>query len=141
MSRGAKRTIDGPSAGFTLLEALIALAVVTIVIQAIGWVAASNARGARQLESHVALVQAANDILWLELPVRTAPINSVLSGRTMDHEWRMEIQPLAEMAARSDAPASNVDWVPATVRLQVLSPSGSMVSLQTARLFDVRPKQ
>jgi general secretion pathway protein I len=133
LSHGVRRRIDGPTAGFTIIEALLALTVVTITITAIGSVMASTTRGTRQLEGHVALVQAANDILWLDLPARAGPITSQLSGRTMDHEWRMAIQPLLIDA---DATAGEAPWFPVTIRLQVQSPSGSMINLQTVRLFD-----
>ena len=41
------------------MEVLIALAVVSIAILAIGYVMSTNARGVRVLENHVALVQTA----------------------------------------------------------------------------------
>jgi general secretion pathway protein I len=140
LSHGAKSTIDRSTAGFTIIEALVALAVVAITLGAIGSLVASNTRGARKLEHHVAMVQAANDVLALDLPARKTAVGSVLSGQTMDHEWRMEIQPLAElMVDRGAATPSDVSWIPATVRIQVRSPSGATIGVQTVRLFEAGP--
>jgi general secretion pathway protein I len=130
--RATPRPTSGPTAGFTIIEALVALAVVTVTIVAIGSVMASNTRGTRQLENHVALVQAANNILWLSLPARMDPIPPVLTGQSMDHDWRADIEPLA---VEPDAPADKLSWVPAKIRIQVRSPSGSVLSLETVRLF------
>jgi general secretion pathway protein I len=132
LSYAVDRSTDGPTAGFTIIEALVALAVVTVTIVAIGSVMASTARGTRQLENHVALVQAANNILWLDLPARSDPVSPVLSGQTMEHSWRAEIEPLA---VDIEAPAGDVQWVPEKIRIQVQSPSGAVVSLETVRLF------
>jgi len=135
LSRAAKHRSEGSSAGFTIIEALVALAVVAVTIVAIGSVMASTARGTRQMENHVALVQAANNIVWLELPNRTDAFAPVLQGRTMDHNWRTEFEPMAV-----DPPAAEAPWLPFKVRIEVQSPAGSVVSLETVRLFK-KPRQ
>jgi general secretion pathway protein I len=137
LSHAVNRSTDGPTAGFTIIEALVALAVVTITIVAIGSVMASTARGTWQLESHVALVQAANNILWQSLPARTDPISPVLSGQTMDHNWRTEFEPLA---IDLDTPPAELQWVPEKIRIDVQSPSGALISLETVRLFKRQTK-
>jgi general secretion pathway protein I len=123
---------DRPTAGFTIIEALVALAVVSISVVAIGSVTASTARGARQLEQHVALVQAAYNVMWLGLPRRTAPVPAELSGESMDHVWRATFEPLAVDVAE---PSGEVGWIPQKIRLQVQSPSGAITSVETVRLF------
>jgi general secretion pathway protein I len=141
LSHATFRPTSGSAAGFTIIEALVALAVVTVTIVAIGSVMASNARGTRQLESHVTLVQAANNILWLNLPARADPVPPVLTGQSLDHDWRADIEPLAiELDAPADKPADRVSWVPQKIRLQVRSPSGSILSLETIRLFKVQAR-
>ncbi len=132
MSHWRARSTDAPTAGFTIIEALVALAVVTVTIVAIGSVMASTARGTRQLENHVALVQAGNNVLWLDLPARSDPVAPVLSGLTMQHSWRADIEPVAV-----DLEGAPVDmpWVPEKIRVQVQSPTGSVVSFETIRLF------
>ena len=58
MSRRISFEQNGES-GFTLIEAVIALALVTVVLAAIGSLVATNVRGARILEQHVALTETA----------------------------------------------------------------------------------
>lgn len=130
LSRPVVPQTDVPTAGFTIIEALVALAVVAVSIVAIGSVMASTARGTRQLEYHVALVQAAYDALWLALPPRSGPVPPELDGQTIDHNWRANFEPL-----QIDGPAEDVPWIPQKVTLQVLSPSGSSIHLETVRLF------
>jgi general secretion pathway protein I len=132
LPRATISSSDRAVAGFTLIEALVALAVVTITVTAIAAVMAATARGTRQLESHVALVQAAASILWLELPPRGAPIPPVLSGEAANHRWRADFEPLASAVA---TPAGDPQWLPQKVTLQVASPSGAMLHLETVRLF------
>ncbi len=50
---------DRRDAGFTIIEVLVALAIVAVSIVAIGRLMSTNARGVRKLENHVALVQTA----------------------------------------------------------------------------------
>src|SRR3954452_9759180 len=49
-------TVDQSQAGFTLIEVLVALAVVSVSIIAIGAVVSRNAASVRKLEQHVTLV-------------------------------------------------------------------------------------
>jgi general secretion pathway protein I len=46
---------DRPDAGFTILEVLVALAIVAVSIVAIGSVMSTNSRGVTALENHIAL--------------------------------------------------------------------------------------
>src|SRR5437867_4271159 len=55
--RAHRATPCGACAGFTLIEAVVALAVVAIMLTAIGAVATTSARGTRSLEQHLALVE------------------------------------------------------------------------------------
>lgn len=132
LSRVVNRSTNDAIAGFTIIEALVALAVVSVTIVAIGSVVASTARGTRQFESHVALVQAANNIYWLNLPGRLDPVSPVLTGESMGHQWRMDTEPVAVELER---PPGDGLWVPQKIRIQVQSPSGSVVRLETVRLF------
>jgi general secretion pathway protein I len=121
-----------PTAGFTLVEALVALAIVAVSLVAIGTVMGSTARGARQLEQHVELVQAAYDALWLSFPSRAPPPSNIQSGQSMQHAWRADLEPFA---VDFGAPSGEVLWVPQKVRLRVQSSSGAIVNLETVRLF------
>jgi general secretion pathway protein I len=123
--------IDGRSAGFTILEVLIALAVVAVSIVAIGSVMSTNVHGVRTLEQHVTLMQAVRTIAATEVPSREKIGFGTWSGRTSDHQWRIDISPMGEEWA---ATGSDVVWIPALVRVQVRSPSGAVTDLRTVRL-------
>ncbi|MGJ4886752.1 PulJ/GspJ family protein [Bradyrhizobium sp. HKCCYLR20261] len=115
------------TAGFTLIETLIALAIVAVSLVAIAALTGSSSRGSRKLEQHVALVQAAHNALWLAFPSRL-PASGMQSGETVAHTWRAQAQPLA---AEPGASA----WTPQKIVLQVRSPSGATMELETIRLF------
>ena len=123
------------TAGFTIIEALVALAIVAVSIVAIGAVMGSTARGARQLERHVALVQAAYNALWLSFPSRSPPLSNAQSGQSVEHAWRADVEPFA---IDFGAPTAKVLWVPQKIRLQVQSSSGAAIDLETVLLFKRR---
>lgn len=119
------------SAGFTLIEALVALAVVAISLTAIGTLASSTVRGTRRIEDHVALVQNAYSILALDLPSRSWTGPPVLDGARGGYKWHLELAPAADELANS----GDGKWVPRRVRLTVEAGSGSRLELETIRLF------
>ena len=119
-------------AGFTIIEALVALAIVAISLAAIGSLMGSSARGTRRLEQHVALVQAAYNALWFSFPSRSPPLSGGQSGQSMEHVWRADVEPFA---MDFGAPTAKVLWVPQRIRLQVQSSSGATIDLETVRLF------
>jgi general secretion pathway protein I len=137
LSRTAPPPIDGPNAGFTIIEVLIALAVVAVCIVAIGSVMSTNARGVRSLEHHVELMQAARSAMIIGIPPRAELGPGVLSGQLNDHRWQIEIGPLDGGWVVPDA---DVSWIPQLVKIHVQSPSGGAFDLQTIRLMH-RPRQ
>jgi general secretion pathway protein I len=135
--RAAPPRIDGSQAGFTIIEVLIALAVVAVGIVAIGSVMSTNVRGVRSLEQHVALIQTARSAMVAEIPPRAELGPGVLSGQINDHRWQIDIGPLGGGWAVPDA---DVSWIPQLVKIHVQSPSGGAFDLQTVRLMH-RPRQ
>ena len=129
--------IDGRDAGFTIIEVLIALAVVAVSIVAIGSVMSTNVRGVRLLEQHVTLMQTARSIMTAEIPPRAELGLGTLSGQVNDYRWKIDIGPLGEEWA---VPGADVAWIPALVRIQVRSPSGAVSDLKTVRLMREPPK-
>jgi len=123
---------DKATAGFTLIETLVALAIVAMSLVSIGALMGSSVRGSRKLEQHVALVQAAYNALWLAFPSRLAPASPTESGESMTHLWHAQAHPFAIDAG---APAGASTWVPQRITLQVRSPSGATMELETVRLF------
>jgi general secretion pathway protein I len=116
-------------AGFTLIEAVVALALVTIVLAAIGTLVATNARGAWKLEQRVALVDAARLVVAM-LPSAGAQMPDDLRGRAAGHRWQMRVSPFLDEIPV--VPASR--FVPQRVELRVQSPGGAILSLETVRL-------
>jgi general secretion pathway protein I len=119
-------------AGFTIIEALIALALVVVLIAAIGSVMSTNVRGVQSLEKHVALIQTAQLVMATAVPRSAALAPGVLSGQIRDYRWQVDVGPLGGGWVVPDA---NVDWVPELVKVRVRAPSGSAIDLETVRLM------
>ena len=137
MSPAAPPPIDGRDAGFTILEVLIALAVVAVSIVAIGSVMSTNVRGVRLLEQHVTLMQTARTVMTAGIPPRAELGPGVLSGQIDDYKWTIDVGPMGE---GWDVPGADAAWIPALVRIKVRSSSGAVSDLRTVRLMH-RPPQ
>jgi general secretion pathway protein I len=116
--------------GFTIIEVLVALAVVAASLAAIGSLIATSARGTRSLEQHVALVETARSIA-AGLPKRDELAVGEFSGELAGHRWRVDVMPYADGGVD---PALPVAWVPQAVVITVRSPSGAVLQLNTVRL-------
>jgi general secretion pathway protein I len=123
---------DRRDAGFTIIEVLIALAIVAVGIVAIGSVMATNVRGVRSLEQHVALMQATRTVMAAGIPARAKLGPGALSGQTGDYRWTIEVGPVGSDWA---VPGADVAWVPELVRIRVRSPSGVTSDIRTVRLI------
>ncbi len=115
--------------GFTLIEAVVALALVTVVLAAIGSLVASNARGAQNLEQHVVLMQTAR-LIASALPRAGEPLPVDLAGEASGNRWQMRLSPFE--GSGEAVPESR--FIPQRVELRVQSPSGAIVSFETVRL-------
>jgi general secretion pathway protein I len=129
--------IDGRDAGFTILEVLIALAVVAVSIVAIGSVMSTNVRGVRLLEQHVTLMQTTRTVMTAGIPPRAELGPGALSGQIDDYRWTIDVGPMGD---GWDVPGADVAWIPALVRIRVRSSSGAVSDLRTVRLMH-RPPQ
>ena len=123
---------DRGEAGFTLVEVLIALAVVAIAIVAIGAVMSTNARGVRALEDHVALIQTAQTVFTTGIPPRKDLAPGSLAGQIRDFRWQVNIGPVGGGWVVDGADAA---WIPELVKIRVRSPAGAMIDLETVRLM------
>jgi general secretion pathway protein I len=135
--RAAPLPTERSDAGFTIIEVLIALAVVAVCIISIGSVMSTNARGVRLLEQHVTLMQNARTVMTAGIPPRAALGPGELSGQVDGYRWTIDVGPLGE---GWDVAGSDVAWIPALVRIRVKSPSGAESDLRTVRLMR-RPSQ
>jgi len=117
------------SAGFTLIEVLVALAVVAASLAAIATLIATSVRGARAVEQRVVLVERARAIM-AELPRRDELSVGEAAGEIAGHRWRIAVLPYP--IGLSDRPKST--WVPRAVVATVRSPSGAILQVHTVRL-------
>src|ERR1041385_6680056 len=83
---GSRRAI----AGFTLIEVLVALAVVAVSLAAIGSLIAVTTRGARAVGLHLTLVETARSIVT-GLPDRDQLVPGNFSGEAAGHRWRVDV--------------------------------------------------
>jgi general secretion pathway protein I len=119
-----------PSAGFTLIEVLVAVAVLAVSLTAIGSLVATNIRATRALDQRLALAAATRAILT-GLPNREEVALSNSSGEIAGHRWRLDILPFV---ADFVDPRGVTPWVPQAVILRVQSPTGEVLRIDTVRL-------
>jgi general secretion pathway protein I len=119
-------------AGFTLIEAVVTLALVTVVLAAIGYLVAANSRGVRILEQHVALTETAR-LVATSIPRNGEALADELSGERSGHRWQMRLTPFFD--GSPVVPESR--FMPQRIELRVQSPSGAILSLETVRLQNV----
>jgi general secretion pathway protein I len=131
------RTNRHGDAGFTLIEVVVALAVVAIALTAIGSVAATSARGTRSLEQHLALMETTR-IVAATLPRNPQANLDGLTGEILNHRWRISVAPFvgSGIYQMPDSP-----WIPQAVVVRVRSPSGAVTGFETVRLQSKAPPQ
>ena len=115
-------------AGFTLIEALVALAIVAAVLSSIGAVVATSVKGTRSIDQRLALTGAAETLL-AELPARNLLKPGRQSGELAGHRWRIDVAPMNA----SDAP-ENRRFVPLAVTMRLQASNGPAIQLTTVRL-------
>ena len=130
MFRAARLEHAGGDAGFTIIEVLVALAVIAVCLAAIGTVVGMTSRSARSLEQRVALVEVMRSVA-ANLPPRSAHAVASGSGEILGHHWQIDLAPWVGggVIERPNSP-----WIPQTVTVRVVSPSGATLALQTVRL-------
>jgi general secretion pathway protein I len=119
------------AAGFTLIEALVALAIVAAVLSSIASVIATAVKGTRSIDQRLALTGAAETLL-AELPARDLLKPGRQSGELAGHRWRIDVSPL-NSAAAGDAP-QNRRFVPLAVNMRLQAPDGPAIQFTTVRL-------
>ena len=84
----------GINAGFTLIEALVALAVIAISLAVIGSVVAANVRGTITVDQRISLLETARSLLTA-LPDRGDLTPGNTSGEMGGNRWRIDVLPFA----------------------------------------------
>ena len=124
-------TADQGRAGFTLIEVLVALAVVSVSIIAIGAVVSRNAASVRKLEQHVTLVIDMRLALATALADRGRLQPGISDQRSGSGAVVLQIRPLG---GDWNEPAGQSGWIPEAVTLRVKTGSGAIADVQTVRL-------
>jgi general secretion pathway protein I len=116
-------------AGFTLIEALAALTVMGAGLAAIGSLASSSMRASLYAERHLAEVETARKIV-AGMPARDALPVGRLTGALDAHDWRID----STLIGASAATIGDTLWIPQRIEMQVRSPSGGILKVDTIRL-------
>jgi general secretion pathway protein I len=118
------------SAGFTLVEVLVALGVLAVALVAIGSLVATTVRGMHAIDNHFTLAETGRAI-ETAMPARDQLAIGNASGELDGHRWRIDVLPF--VAANVD-PRQPTLWVPQRIVTRVLSPAGAMMQIETVRL-------
>jgi general secretion pathway protein I len=127
----SRKSCSEGTAGFTLIEALVALAIVAAVLSSIGAVIATTVKGTRSIDQRLALTGAAETLL-AELPTRNLLMPGRQSGELAGHRWRIDVSPM-NAALASDAPRTQ-RFVPLAVNMRMQAPGGPAIQITTVRL-------
>lgn len=133
MSPADRAPVSRPDAGFTILEVLVALAIVAVSIVAIGSVMSTNSRGVTALENHVALVETAQTVLATEVSPRKELAPGTRAGQLRNYRWQIDVSRVG--GDWEPANDSKVGWTPELVKIHVRSPTGAQLDLSTVRLM------
>ena len=117
------------TAGFTLIEALVALAIIAIVLGTIGSVISVTTKGTRSIDQHLALSGTAETLL-ADLPARALLKPGRQSGELAGSRWRVDVAP---MNVPGGNPATG-RFVPLAVNLRLQRADGSAIQITTVKL-------
>jgi general secretion pathway protein I len=117
-------------AGFTLIEALVALAVAAICLTAIAALMAGNIRGSGRITDHLQLSGTLRAV-EAALPDRVALATGNLTGEMHGQTWSVDVVPLPN---DSDNPRAAASWMAQDIVIKVQSASGGQLQLETVRL-------
>ena len=128
--------VEEASAGFTLIEVLVALSIVAIALSSIGALIASTSRGARAIEANLKRLQIARAVMTA-LPDRHQLVPGNSWGEIADHQWRIDV---SSFAWESVGLSGHSPWVPQSVLVTIKSPIGAATQVTTVRLRkEVKP--
>ena len=135
------------NAGFTLIEVLVAIAVLAVVLGAIGAVVGNTVRAIRSVDRRLPLLETAQSLI-ASLPTRDALQPGTQSGTSGEFRWRIDAVllnrnvPDSAAAALSTAATGappKVNWVPLAITVRVQGSEGPPVRLDTVRLIPRPP--
>jgi general secretion pathway protein I len=118
------------AAGFTVIEVLVALAVVAASLAAIGALAAVSMRGTLAIEQRLAFRETLRAIMT-SLPDGRNMTTGSATGEMRGYRWQMDISPFVSNFVDPRAPTP---WEPESIVIRVQSPSGQLLQIDTIRL-------
>jgi general secretion pathway protein I len=127
----SRKSCSDGVAGFTLIEALVALAIIAVVLSSIGAVIATTVKGTRSIDQRLALTGTAETLL-AALPARDLLKPGRQTGEMAGHRWRIDVAPM-NVEIASDAPKTG-RFVPLAVSMRLQAPGGPAIQLTTVRL-------
>jgi general secretion pathway protein I len=127
----SRKSCSSGVAGFTLIEALVALAIVASVLGSIGAVIATTVKGTRGIDQRLALSGTAENLL-AALPARSLLKPGRQSGDLAGHRWRIDVSRM-NVPVASDAPQTG-RFVPLAVTMRLQAPGGPATQITTVRL-------
>ena len=133
--RIARSDIPRGTAGFTLIEVLVAIAVLAVVLGAIGAVVGNTVRAIRSVDRRLPLLETAQSLI-ASLPTRDALQPGTQSGTSGEFRWRIDAV-LLNRNVPDDAKAAK--WMPLAITVRVQGSEGPPVRLDTVRLIPRPP--
>jgi general secretion pathway protein I len=128
LSRSTASSSD--CAGFTLIEVVVTLAMLSVVLVSIGGLVGVTVRGIHALDDHLALMETARAI-ETSLANRNVLQTGSMSGATGGQQWRVDVRPYENVAVDTKTPPV---WLPMTETITVQAADGTSVHLTTLRL-------
>ena len=132
------RSDAGPprgNAGFTLIEVLVAIAVLAVVLGAIGAVVGNTVRAIRSVDRRLPLLETAQSLI-AALPTRDALQPGTQTGTSGEFRWRIDAV-LLNPNVPDDAKAAK--WMPLAITVRVQGDEGPPLRLDTVRLIPRPP--
>jgi general secretion pathway protein I len=123
------------SAGFTLIEVLVAIAVLAVVLGAIGAVVGNTVRAIRSVDRRLPLLETAQNLL-ASLPSRDALLPGTQTGASGEYRWRIDAV-LLNRNVPDDSKAAK--WMPLAITVRVQGSEGPPLRLDTVRLIPRPP--
>jgi general secretion pathway protein I len=146
--RNRSRLRFAASDGFTLIEVLIAIALLAVVLGAVGELAGTTMKGIRSVDQRLPLLETAQSLL-ASLPDRAALKPGSQSGGTGGLQWRIDVVPIAVTLPVAAQPAATTvigapqapppapKWQPYEITVRVQGSDGPPVTLDTVRLVPI----
>jgi general secretion pathway protein I len=139
--------------GFTLIEVVVAIALLAIVLAAIGQVVGTTVKGIRSVDRRLPLLETAQNLV-ASLPDRAALKAGSQSGESNGLQWRVDVVPIAvappavpkptlttALDAAAQAPPPPPKWQPYEITVRVQGSDGPPVRLDTVRLVPIPAAQ